>query len=161
MDEGLRYTQKSKISSVAHELLLTLSFCAGCGCAWMVCKDMPMSGSFGVLTTKLDGTKCYNKYKMFSMNVRRRLKAIPQWGKKFSLKWPKIVESTKTRLNWYEIWFLKSGVPPNSVLFGGTVPPNSVLFGRTVPPNSFPLISQEPKVGLTSNPAVNLSLSFV
>ena len=35
--------------------------------------------------------------------------------------------------------FLKSGVPPNSVLFGGTVPPNSVLFGGTVPPNSFPL----------------------
>ena len=31
------------------------------------------------------------------------------------------------------------GVPPNSVLFGGTVPPNSVLFGGTVPPNSFPL----------------------
>ena len=31
-------------------------------------------------------------------------------------------------------------VPPNSVLFGGTVPPNSVLFGGTVPPNSFPLI---------------------
>ena len=30
----------------------------------------------------------------------------------------------------------KSGVPPNSVLFGGTVPPNSVLFGGTVPPNS-------------------------
>ena len=30
-------------------------------------------------------------------------------------------------------------VPPNSVLFGGTVPPNSVLFGGTVPPNSFPL----------------------
>ena len=46
--------------------------------------------------------------------------------------------------------FSKLGVPPNSVLFGGTVPPNSVLFGRTVlpnsvffggtvPPNSFPL----------------------
>ena len=46
----------------------------------------------------------------------------------------------------------KSGVPPNSVLFGGTVPPNSVLFGGTVPqnsvlfggavpPNSFPLYS--------------------
>ena len=32
--------------------------------------------------------------------------------------------------------FSKSGVPPNSVLFGGTVPPNSVLFGGTVPPNS-------------------------
>ena len=31
-------------------------------------------------------------------------------------------------------------VPPNSVLFGGTVPPNSVLFGGTVPPNSFPLL---------------------
>ena len=30
-------------------------------------------------------------------------------------------------------------VLPNSVLFGGTVPPNSVLFGGTVPPNSFPL----------------------
>ena len=29
-------------------------------------------------------------------------------------------------------------VPPNSVLFDGTVPPNSVLFGGTVPPNSFP-----------------------
>ena len=29
-------------------------------------------------------------------------------------------------------------VPPNSLLFGGTVPPNSVLFGGTVPPNSFP-----------------------
>jgi len=36
--------------------------------------------------------------------------------------------------------FSKSGVPPNSVLFGGTVPPNSVLFGGTVPPNSFPLL---------------------
>jgi len=47
-------------------------------------------------------------------------------------------------------FLLKSGVPPNSVLFGGTVPPNSVLFGGTVPqnsvllggtvpPNSFPL----------------------
>ena len=35
--------------------------------------------------------------------------------------------------------FSKSGVPPNSVLFGRTVPPNSVLFGGTVPPNSFPL----------------------
>ena len=34
--------------------------------------------------------------------------------------------------------FSKSGVPPNSVLFGGTVPPNSVLFGGAVPPNSFP-----------------------
>ena len=34
-----------------------------------------------------------------------------------------------------EIWS-KSGVPPNSVLFGGTVPPNSLLFGGTVPPNS-------------------------
>ena len=34
--------------------------------------------------------------------------------------------------------FSKSGVPPNSVLFGGTVPPNSVLSGGTVPPNSFP-----------------------
>ena len=34
--------------------------------------------------------------------------------------------------------FSKSGVPPNSVLFGGTVPPNSVLFGGTVSPNSFP-----------------------
>ena len=34
--------------------------------------------------------------------------------------------------------FSESGVPPNSVLFYGTVPPNSVLFGRTVPPNSFP-----------------------
>ena len=34
-------------------------------------------------------------------------------------------------------------VPPNSVLFGGTVPPNSVLFGGTVPPNSFfPKINQ-------------------
>ena len=33
--------------------------------------------------------------------------------------------------------FSKSGVPPNSLLFGGTVPPNSVLFGKTVPPNSF------------------------
>ena len=32
----------------------------------------------------------------------------------------------------------KSGVPPNSVLFGRTVPANSVLFGGTVPPNSFP-----------------------
>ena len=28
-------------------------------------------------------------------------------------------------------------VPPNSVLFGGTVLPNCVLFGGTVPPNSF------------------------
>ena len=49
-------------------------------------KDMLMSGSFGVLTTQSDGTKCYNKYNMFSMNVRRRLKVIPQWAKKFSLK---------------------------------------------------------------------------
>ena len=48
MDEGLSCTQKSKISSVVHELLLTLSFCAGCG--GMVCKDMLMSGSFWVLT---------------------------------------------------------------------------------------------------------------
>ena len=31
--------------------------------------------------------------------------------------------------------FSKSGVPPDSVLFGGTVPPYSVLFGGTVPPN--------------------------
>ena len=36
--------------------------------------------------------------------------------------------------------FSKSGVPPNSGLFGGSVPPNSVLFGGTVPPNSFPQI---------------------
>ena len=49
MDEGLSCTQKSKISSVVHEILLTLSFCAGCG--GMVCKDMLMMGSFGVLTT--------------------------------------------------------------------------------------------------------------
>ena len=84
MDEELRCTQKSKISSVAHELLLTLSFCAGCG--GMVCKDMLMLGSFGVLTTQLDGTKCSNKYNMFSMNIHRRLKVIPQWAKKFSLK---------------------------------------------------------------------------
>ena len=37
-----------------------------------------------------------------------------------------------------KIFLSESGVPPNSVLFGGTVPPNSVLFGGTVPPNSFP-----------------------
>ena len=35
----------------------------------------------------------------------------------------------------------ETGVPPNSVIFGGTVPLNSVLFGGTVPPNSFPLHS--------------------
>ena len=40
-----------------------------------------MSGSFGVLTTQLDGTKCSNKYNMFSMNI---LKVIPQWANKFS-----------------------------------------------------------------------------
>ena len=42
-------------------------------------------------------------------------------------------------LHWIRYHFSESGVPPNSVLFGGTVPPNSVLFGGTVPPNSFPL----------------------
>ena len=30
----------------------------------------------------------------------------------------------------------RSGIPPNSMLFGGAVPPNSVLLGGTVPPNS-------------------------
>ena len=30
--------------------------------------------------------------------------------------------------------FAKSGISPNSVLFGGTVPPNSVLFGGTKGP---------------------------
>ena len=32
--------------------------------------------------------------------------------------------------------FSASGVPPNSVLFFGSVWPNSVLFSRTVLPNS-------------------------
>ena len=30
----------------------------------------------------------------------------------------------------------ESGVPPNSVLFGGTVPSNIMLFGGTVPGDS-------------------------
>ena len=42
----------------------------------------------------------------------------------------------KSRIRYH---FSESGVPPNSVLFCGTVPPNSVLFGGTDPPNSFPL----------------------
>ena len=61
-----------------------------------------------------------------------------------------IVQSTKQDFIDMRSGFSKSGVPPNSVLFGrtvppnsvlfgGTVPPNSVLFGGTVPPNSFPL----------------------
>ena len=50
------------------------------GCGWMVCKDMLMSGNFGVLKTKLDGTKCSNKYKMFLINIRKRLKVIPSMG---------------------------------------------------------------------------------
>ena len=42
-------------------------------------------------------------------------------------------------------------VPPNSVLFGGTVPPNSVLFGGTVPPNSFPLFLCMSELALSSD----------
>ena len=38
--------------------------------------------------------------------------------------------------HWIRYHLSESGVPPNSVLFGGTVPPNSVLFGGTVLPNS-------------------------
>ena len=41
----------------------------------------------------------------------------------------------KSKTHWIRYYFSESGVPPNSVLFGGTVPPNSLLFGRTVPPN--------------------------
>ena len=32
--------------------------------------------------------------------------------------------------------FSESGVPPNSVIFGGIVPLNSVLFGGIVSPNN-------------------------
>ena len=105
------------------------------GCEGMVCKDMLLSGSFWMLTTYLDGTKCYNKYKMFSMNVRRRLKVIPQWAKKNDLR---LFYQPNQDFIDLRYGFSKSGVPPNSVLFGGTVTPNSVLFGGTVPPNSFP-----------------------
>ena len=42
-------------------------------------------------------------------------------------------------------------VPPNSVLFGGTVPPNSVLFGGTIPPNSFPLTNLQPVVSIANH----------
>ena len=44
--------------------------------------------------------------------------------------------------------FSKSGVPPNSVLFGGAVPPNSVLFGGTVPANSFPQTEKQQEMKL-------------
>ena len=80
MNEGLRCTHKSKINSVAHELLLTLSFCAGVW--WVGMQRHAHIGSFWVLTTQLDETKCSNQYNMFSMNIRRRLKVIPQRAKK-------------------------------------------------------------------------------
>ena len=56
-------------------------------------------------------------------NICRRLKVPPQWSKKYSFI------DIRYGLS-------KLGVPPNSVLVGGTVPPNSVLFGGTVPPNT-------------------------
>ena len=82
MHEELRCTQKSKISSVA---IADIEFlCLGVK-GWYA-KTCSCQVVFGVLTTQLDGTKCSNKYNMFSMNIHRRLKVIPQWAKKFSLK---------------------------------------------------------------------------
>ena len=62
---------------------------------------------------------------MISMSIRRRLIDL------------RLVNQQKEDFIDIRYGSSKLGVPPNSVLFGGTVPPNSVLFGGTVPPNSY------------------------
>ena len=69
-------------------------------------------------------------------------------SKCFSLNYQKASNSKSSNILMHiKLGFSESGVPPNSllffgsvwpksVLFGGTVPPNSVLFGRAVPPIS-------------------------
>ena len=72
---------KCTISLVAHELLLTLSFCAGAG----VWRDGMQRHAHVRLLWGVDN-KCSSKFNIFSMNIHRRLKVIPQLAKKFSLK---------------------------------------------------------------------------
>ena len=71
---------------------------------------------------------------MFSMNICRRLninmtlngqKSVPQNDIRF-------LNQPKQDFIDMRYGLSKSGVLPNSVLFGGTVPPNSVLFRQTV-----------------------------
>ena len=58
-------------------------------------------------------------------------------SKCFSLNYQKWSKSQSSNILMHiKLGFSESGVPPNSVLFFGSVWPNSVLFGVTVPPNS-------------------------
>ena len=56
---------------------------------------------------------------------------------KISFKWSKIVGFIQSiTFHWIKYHLSESGVPQNSVPFGGTVLMNNVSFGGTVPPNS-------------------------
>ena len=50
---------------------------------------------------------CYNGLRCAQKVQHRSIKDIPQWAKKFPLKLPMMVDSTKIRLHLFKIWFFK------------------------------------------------------